>query len=161
MAPWQHLIEAFLVQQLLRTPAFHRAVEKVAKNVHRIRHGTPPHELGGTKIDGPRESGFLGHFLDEVKGQVGKVESKSLNGGSGNAGVNLDSRAMGHAGGKVGQGGRVSKVEEQAARVDEVNADAAWREFEQRSASETPKQGFLGEYIEALRQQVKEGNKKT
>ncbi|EMD00085.1 hypothetical protein BAUCODRAFT_49434, partial [Baudoinia panamericana UAMH 10762] len=68
MAPWLQVVEAFLVQQLLRQPTFHRAVEKVAKGVHRLRHGTPPEELGGTKLDQP--SGMLGHFLDEVKTQL-------------------------------------------------------------------------------------------
>lgn len=131
---------------MLRTPAFHRAVEKVAKGVHRVRHGTPPEELGGTKIDKPGDSGFLGHFVEEVKTQLGQAEGKS-----GNAGVNMDSRALSHQGAK-------SKVEEKAAKVDEETADAAWRDA-QSNASQPQKQGFLNEYIDALRQQVKNGKR--
>ncbi|KAK1059167.1 hypothetical protein LTR74_012855 [Friedmanniomyces endolithicus] len=151
MAPWLRVLESFLVEQLLRTPAFHRAVEKVAKNVHRVRHGIPPEELGGTRIDTPnsQNNGFLGHFLDEVRTQLGSAESKSksLSGGSG---VNLDSRAMGHAGGVK------SKAEAQAAKVDEhsaEDAEAAWRQTQRNAAVPAP-QGFLGEYAQALRQQV-------
>ena len=150
MSPWLRVLEAFLVQQLLRTPGFHRAVEKVAKGVHRIRHGTPPEELGGTRIDGPGQSGFFGHFLDEVKGQLGN-ETKSLNGGTGNAGVNMDSRVMNH-------GGVKSSIEAQAAKVDEMNAEAAWSQAKQTVAQ--PKQGFLNEYVDALRQQAR-GKQKT
>ncbi|TKA75544.1 hypothetical protein B0A55_03536 [Friedmanniomyces simplex] len=155
MAPWLRFVEAFLVEQLLRTPAFHRAVEKVAKSVHRVRHGIPPEELGGTRIDTPnsQNNGFLGHFLDEVKQQLGnESKSKSLSGGSG---VNVDSRAMGHAGGVK------SKVEVQAAKVDEHSAEgaeSAWKEA-QKSAAVPPRQGFLGEYAQALRQQVKSERK--
>ncbi|KAK5125157.1 hypothetical protein LTR85_000833 [Meristemomyces frigidus] len=151
MAPWVRFVEAWAVSQLLRTPAFHRAVEKVAKGVHRFRHGVPPEEMGGTKIDQPGNSGFLGHFFDEVKTQLGQAEGKNRI-GSGNAGVNMDSRAMGH-------GGVKSAVEEKAARVDEINADAAWRDA-QKNAAVPPQQGFLGEYAEALRQQLK-GDKRT
>ncbi|KAK5107425.1 hypothetical protein LTR62_001286 [Meristemomyces frigidus] len=151
MAPWLHLVEAFLVQQLLRTPAFHRGVEKVAKTVHRVRHGTPAEEMGGTKIDQPSQSGYVQHFLDELKTQLGN-ETKSINGGSGQAGVNMDSRAMGH-------GGVKSKVEQQAAEVDAVNAEAAWRDAQQ-NAMQPKQQGFLSEYSNALRQQMK-GDKKS
>ncbi|KAK4549115.1 hypothetical protein LTR36_007571 [Oleoguttula mirabilis] len=164
MAPWMAFVEAWAVQQLLRTPAFHRGVEKVAKGVHRLRHGTPPEELGGTKIDQPGNAGFLGHFFEEVKTQLGQAEAKSGSrlgsgggkpgggGGSGSgsgstAGVNVDSRAMGHAGPK-------SAAEQKAARVHEINADAAWRDA-QKNAAVPPQQGFLGEYAEALRQQLK------
>lgn len=144
-------LEAWAVQQLLRTPAFHRAVEKVAKGVHRARHGVPPEEMGGTKIDQPGNSGFLGHFMEEVKTQLGRAEGKPgsnrLGSGNANAGVNVDSRAMGH-------GGIRTKVEERAARVDEMDSEAAWREA-RKNAAVPPQQGFLGEYAEALRQQLK------
>ena len=178
MSPWIRVLEHFLVEQLLRTPGFHRAVEKVAKNVHRVRNGLPPEELGGTRIDGPQSPGFLGHFLDEVKGQLGH-DTKTLNGGSGNAGVNIDSRAMGHGGVRRG-------AEEVAAKVDEMNAEAAWSEVQQKMSARAPvdevsvnadaawqhaqksggqapgketSEGFLGQYVEALRQQVR-GDKK-
>ncbi|EME77556.1 uncharacterized protein MYCFIDRAFT_19863, partial [Pseudocercospora fijiensis CIRAD86] len=70
MAPWLRFLEAWAVQQLLRTPAFHRAVEKVARQVHRARHGTPPEELGGTKLDDPNQPSFIRHFADELKTQL-------------------------------------------------------------------------------------------
>ncbi|KAK5715687.1 hypothetical protein LTR17_016756 [Elasticomyces elasticus] len=151
MAPWLRMLEPFLVQQLLRTPAFHRVVEKVAKGVHRVRHGTPPEELGGTKIDGPNgaNNGFLGHFLDEVKTQLGNVEGKGNSLGS----PGVDARAVKAAGNVTER--HVVKVEESAAE----DAEAAWREMQKNSAV-PPKQGFLGEYAAALRQQVKAGNER-
>ena len=151
MSPWIRVLEAYMVQALLRSPMFHRQVEKVAKGVHRIRHGIPPEEMGGTKIDSPGgQSGLFGHFLEEVKTQLGN-ETKSINGGSGQAGVNVDSRAMGH-------GGMKSQVEKKVAQVDEMNAEAAWKDAQQ-DVSQPPKQGFLGEYTDALRQQMGSGKK--
>ncbi|KAF2766335.1 hypothetical protein EJ03DRAFT_242636, partial [Teratosphaeria nubilosa] len=70
MAPWLRVVEAYLVQALLRTPAFHRGVEKVAKQVHRIRHGLPPEAPSGTSIDSPHNSSFLNHYWDEVRAQL-------------------------------------------------------------------------------------------
>ena len=63
----------------------------------------------------------------------------------------MDSRAMGHAGEKS----RVEKVEE---KVDEWDAERSWRETE-KNVGKAPKQGFLGEYMGALREQVKGGGK--
>lgn len=135
-----------MVQQLLRTPAFHRAVEKVARGVHRIRHGIPPDEMGGTKIDQPGQSGFIGHFLNEVKTQLGQTERKS------SAGVNIDRRVMdSHHSAKSGSSQSLKTAEEE-------NADAAWQNA-QRNAAEAPKQGFLDEYMSALRQQVQREKK--
>lgn len=155
MAPWLRFLEAYLVQALLRTPAFHRAVEKVARQVHRLRHGLPPEELGGTKIDQPSGSpGFLRHFLDEIKTQIGYAEGKAGSSG-GSAGVRMDSRAMGHQGSK-------SAGEMEAAKADEESADAAWRETVQRrelGGDGEGRKGLLSEYLEALRQQVR-GDKK-
>lgn len=158
MAPWLRFLEAYLVQVLLRTPAFHRAVEKVARQVHRLRHGLPPEELGGTKISQPSGSpGFLRHFLDEVKTQMGQAEGKAGGGGGGgSAGVPVDSRATGHQGAK-------SAGEMEAMRADEESADAAWRESVQRREFDGQgegRKGLLGEYVEALRQQVR-GDKKA
>ena len=142
MSPWIRVLEAYAVAALLRTPAFHRAVEKVAKGVHRVRHGVPPEELGGTKINRPGESGFLQHFVDEVKTQVGAAEAKN-----GSAGVNMDSRAMSPSGVK-------SKVEHETAKLDEETAEAAWRDS-QRNSAQPPKQGMFGEYMGALREQMR------
>ena len=54
--------------QLLRTPGFHKAVQSLQRRVYRLRYGTPPEEMGGTKIDeGPS---FLQHFKDELRDQI-------------------------------------------------------------------------------------------
>ena len=140
MAPWLRFLEAYAVQLLLRTPAFHRGVEKVAKGVHRIRHGIPPEEMGGTKIDDPTKSSFLRHFSEEVQTQLGRAEAKS-----GDALVKSESSA-------ASKGARSSSVEQ----VEEENAEAVWRNAQKRDA-EAPKQGFMGEYIGALREQMRNG----
>lgn len=77
--PWLAVLEAYLVQRLLRSPAFHRAIGKAHKSVHRMRHGIPPEEMGGTKLDTPAGQGFVSHFIDELKGQAlgGKSAAKS------------------------------------------------------------------------------------
>ncbi|KAF2084554.1 hypothetical protein K490DRAFT_68673 [Saccharata proteae CBS 121410] len=59
--------EAWATMALLRSPSFHRVVHNIHRNVRRIRHGTPPEELGGTNIDRPS---FLKHFADEIKDQL-------------------------------------------------------------------------------------------
>lgn len=144
MAPWLAVLEAYLVQALLRTPGFHRGVEKVARRVHRIRHGLPPEDMGGTKIDRPDGSpGFSQHFLDEIKTQLGRAERQQ-------------------------QGSTVPKEEQQAASgqrnrdrptpqtraVEDDSAEGAWKDAQRRGA-EAPPQGFMGEYMEALRNQLK------
>lgn len=141
MAPWLQVLEAYLIAALLRQPAFHRGVEKVAKQVHRIRHGVPPDELGGTKIDGQQQDGFLGHFLDEVKTQLGKVEGKNT------AGVNIDRRVM-----------DPQHKTTVAEHVENESADAVWQTAS-KNVSTPPKQGFMGEYAEALREQIRTGGK--
>lgn len=134
MAPWLRVLEAYLVQALLRTPAFHRAVEKVARKVHQARHGIPPEELGGTRIDKPGERGFTGHFVDELKTQLGYAEQREANAAVKSKG-SVDAR-------------------QQKGTVVEEGADGAWRHA-QRVAREEPKKGFMGEYMDALREQVK------
>lgn len=37
--------------KLLASPSFHRMVGRVHQKVQNIRHGVPPEEMGGTKID--------------------------------------------------------------------------------------------------------------
>nr|POE48849.1 hypothetical protein CFP56_38946 [Quercus suber] len=147
MSPWLRVLEAYLIAALLRQPAFHRAVEKVARQVHRIRHGIPPDELGGTKIDGPKDSGFLGHFLDEIKSQLGKAEGKDT------AGVNIDRRVMDP---QMGRQRTAAKVDQ--AQAEDESADAAWRTAS-KNVNQPPKRGFLGEYTEALREQIRTGGK--
>ncbi|KAK5172698.1 uncharacterized protein LTR77_002818 [Saxophila tyrrhenica] len=141
MAPWLRFLEAYMVQMLLRTPAFHRGVEKVARSVHRIRHGTPPEELGGTKIDGKSNDGFLRHFSEEVQTQLGRAEAKN-----GETAVKNTSE---HASEKKGPRGR-----EWAQETEDETADAAWQNTQKRAA-EPPKQGFLDEYMGALREQLR------
>jgi len=166
-----------MVQQLLSTPAFHRAVEKVARQVHRMRHGIPPEELGGTKIDRPGDSGFLQHFVDEVKTQIGAVENKSVTGGTG---VNIDARVMADQ-------GTSKRIKEEAERVvdesaeavwrdaqrnvasqvskqtmtgeSDASAEAVWREAQRNTASQAPKQSIFGEFGSAIREQFKNGRK--
>jgi len=145
MAPWLRFVEAWAVQQLLRTPAFHRAVEKVARQVHRVRHGTPPDELGGTKIDQPGSSGYLQHFMDEVKTQIGSAESKNA---GGNTGLNIDGRVMADQ-------GTTARVNAEAEKVIDESAEAAWRDSQRNAASQTPRQSILGEFGSAIREQWK------
>lgn len=143
MAPWLRVLEAYLVQALLRTPAFHRGVEKVARQVHRFRHGTPPEEMGGTKIDDPNKSGFAKHFYEELQTQLGRAEAKN--------GESTAMKTMGDA-----RGGRGSHVAEQANKAEEETADAVW-ESAKKTPSEGPKQGFLGEYIGVIKEQLRGG----
>ena len=140
MAPWLRFLEAYLVQMLLRTPAFHRGVEKVARQVHKMRHGTPPEEMGGTKIDRSGNHSFVKDFYEEVQTQLGRAEGKS----GGDTAVKT-TRAENSAGAQ----GVKEKVEDQG-------ADAVW-ESTKKTSSEAPKQGFMGEYIGALREQIRSG----
>ena len=129
-----------MVQLLLRTPAFHRAVEKVARGVHRVRHGIPPEEMGGTKIDQPSNGSFLKHFTEEVQTQVGRAEARG-----GEAAVKCTERGGARAG-----GGAEKKVEEET-------AETAWESAKRRAEQGEERQGFLGEYMGALREQVRGG----
>lgn len=168
MAPWLRLLEGWAVEQLLRTPGFHRAVEKVAKNVHRVRNGLPREEAGGTSIDRGDGPGFGQHFYDELKSQLGRAErsehtstvlqdegkrydrsplNKSRPGsekeeaeGSDAAWYELQRRSAG------------SRSE--AAAEEAQDSDAAWKDIQRRSA-EPPKQGFMNEYMDALRSQLR------
>ncbi|PMD13990.1 hypothetical protein NA56DRAFT_711354 [Hyaloscypha hepaticicola] len=73
---WRLLvIEAWLVQRLLASPTFHRAVRRVHKRVEEARRGEKlydPSEMGGTQVDAP--SGwslqkFIQNFREELKDQ--------------------------------------------------------------------------------------------
>lgn len=140
MAPWLRLLEGWAVEQLLRTPGFHRAVEKVAKNVHRVRNGLPREEEGGTNIDRPGESGFGQHFFDELKTQLGQAER-----GEQNSPILKDEAKMKDA--------NIHEHKREPVEEDE-SSDAAWREI-QRKGAEPPKQGFMTEYMDALRSQLR------
>jgi len=69
--------EVWAVARLLSSPTFHRGVEKIAKQVHKIQHGTPMSEMGGTKLDRPGPS-FFKHFKDEIKEQLRIKDDKRL-----------------------------------------------------------------------------------
>jgi hypothetical protein len=132
-----------MVQWLLRTPAFHRGVEKVARGVHRLRHGIPPEERGGTKIDAPTKDTFLRHFSGEIQTQLGRAEAKT-----GQTATNSE-EAWARAQGRRGP-------EWAAKEAGDETADAAWKAAQQQAA-QPPKQGFMGEYMGALREQLKNG----
>lgn len=144
MAPWLRLLEGWAVEQLLRTPGFHRVVEKVAKNVHRVRNGLPPEEKGGTSIDRPDQPGFGQHFFDELKTQIGRTERGEQNS------TMLQDEA------KIFKNG--NSKENASRTVEDEGSDAAWRDI-QKSSAEPPKQGFMSEYMDALKAQLR--NEKT
>ncbi|GAB7366200.1 hypothetical protein MBLNU230_g7760t1 [Neophaeotheca triangularis] len=145
MAPWLAFLEAWAVQQLLRTPGFHRGVEKFAKTVYRYRNNLPPEQKGGTHLDDPSKQSFVKHYFEELQTQLGRAERKEQ-----------QQRVTRAPGGKPG-------VKEEP--MDE-SADGAWREISRGMKAEEVKggngakksgQGFLGEYSEALRQQFRGG----
>lgn len=135
---WQRVLEAYLVQALLRTPAFHRVVERVAKNVHRLRHGVPPEEMGGTKIDDPNSGSFLRHFSEEIQTQLGRAEAKT---------------------GDAAAAKTESAASKRSAEVaEDESADAVWQNARKNvEDGQKQPQGFLGEYAAALREQLKGG----
>ncbi|KAJ4518135.1 hypothetical protein HRR76_000248 [Exophiala dermatitidis] len=72
MTWWLWHFEKRLIDMLLRSPSFHKGVQKVHKTVHQIQHGKPPEYYGGTHIDSEHEAKQgLGHFFklfwDELK----------------------------------------------------------------------------------------------
>jgi hypothetical protein len=142
MAPWLQFVEAWAVQQLLRTPGFHRVVEKVAKNVHRVRNGLPREEKGGTSIDRPDGSTFGKHFFDELKTQLGRAERLEQNSTSVRKEPNISEMRR----------PKPRMSEEETAKS--AGSDAAWQDY-QRRAAEPPKQHFMAEYMEALRAQMR------
>lgn len=185
MAPWFALLEAWAVQALLRTPAFHRAVEKVAKNVHRVRHGLPREEEGGTSIEGQKKDGFTKHFMGAVKGQLGAAEeaaeaekarkpmsyAEQLRNGRVEARKVVEEEDVGAMDAEAAWRRAMKKLEEAEAdakvkgkgktHVDivEEDADSAWRSTSQKLGQGDGKRGFMGSYIDALREQVRENKR--
>ena len=39
------------LSQLLRSPIFHRMVGRVHEKIQHVRHGVPPEQMGGTKLE--------------------------------------------------------------------------------------------------------------
>ena len=146
MAPWLHLLERWAVEQLLRTPGFHRAVEKVAKNVHRVRNGLPREEAGGTNIDRPDGPGFGKHFYDELKTQLGRAER-----GEQNSTILREES-------KIFESGTSKNHMPRSDAVKDEGSEAAWRDIQQ-SSKEPPNQGFMSEYMEALKSQLRNEQK--
>lgn len=168
------------MQALLRTPAFHRAVEKVAKNVHRVRHGLPREEEGGTKLEGQEENGFTKHFMDSVKGQLGAAEQaeaekarprnyyEQLRQGKNQAGAAIeddesieamDAEAAWRRASRKLEAKKSQTKPKQQMEVVEEDADAAWRTTSQNLGQSEPSRGFMGKYMDALREQVRENKK--
>ena len=159
MAPWLRVLEAYLVQLLLRTPAFHRGVEKVARQVHRVRNGIPPEEMGGTKIDQPGNSSFFKHFNEEIQTQLGRAEGDAARSSRVEQARSAGQRVEQPEGADAVWDNMKKQAPPQHAQkkvvVDE-GADAAW-ESARRKTESGAKRGFIGEYVEALREQTKNG----
>ncbi|KAJ9202361.1 hypothetical protein DTO166G4_6529 [Paecilomyces variotii] len=69
---WLRAFEIWLTGRLLASPTFHRMVGRVHRRIQIFRYGTPPEEMGGTKIDNNNGSGakhFLQLFKDELSEQ--------------------------------------------------------------------------------------------
>ncbi|KAL1303281.1 hypothetical protein AAFC00_006688 [Neodothiora populina] len=142
-APWMALVEAFLVKKLLESPAFHRAIGKAHKNVHRLRHGLPPEETGGTKLDSPAGRGFLGHFVDEIKDQA-------LRGGKGNAADTSNGGLRSHTPPRRPQ----QQQQQQQARRSQPRSQTQ-RFDEADHASQQP--GFMTNFLDELKGQFRGG----
>ncbi|KAL3475022.1 hypothetical protein BJX99DRAFT_259782 [Aspergillus californicus] len=82
MAPNQFFLRAleiWLTTRLLASPTFHRMVGNVHRKVQHMRHGIPPEEMGGTKLEknGPDLKQLFTYFKEEVKDQFkGKPPNK-------------------------------------------------------------------------------------
>jgi hypothetical protein len=171
MAPWLQFLEAWAVQQLLRTPGFHRAVEKIARRVHRARHGIPPDELGGTNIDQPgNQSNFMKHFMEEIKTQIGAAEQRQQQGVISASQKtppkpNTSSTPVEeqHNAESVWQYAQRNTVRQEPVKkkssTTQEDADAAWREALRNGSPEAPKGSFMGEYMSALREQIRQNPK--
>lgn len=142
MAPWLRLLEGWAVEQLLRTPGFHRGVEKVAKTVHRVRNGLPREEKGGTNIERPEGSGFGQHFFDELKTQLGRAERSEQN------------SPILREESKIFESSKSNSRMSDSEATKDFTSDAAWQDT-QRRAAEPPKQHFMAEYMDALRAQLR------
>ncbi|TPX07734.1 uncharacterized protein E0L32_010630 [Thyridium curvatum] len=80
MAPWNLFVrtlllcETAIVNRILASPGFHRAVGRIHRRVEDYRFGRNPHEplRPGEATEEPNvtRSGFLGHFVDELKNQI-------------------------------------------------------------------------------------------
>ncbi|KAK4161638.1 hypothetical protein QBC43DRAFT_291730 [Cladorrhinum sp. PSN259] len=67
-------LEDFLVSQILRSPTFHRGVQRIHRTVQEARHGRNPNEplKPGEATANPNKvepDSFVKHFVDELKNQ--------------------------------------------------------------------------------------------
>ncbi|KAH8881402.1 hypothetical protein GQ53DRAFT_832449 [Thozetella sp. PMI_491] len=68
-------LENMIVQQILRSPTFHRGVRSIHRRVEDYRYGRDPNEplRPGEATEEPslaKGNGFLKHFVDELRNQA-------------------------------------------------------------------------------------------
>jgi hypothetical protein len=75
-------MEDAIVSQILRSPGFHNGVRAIHRRVQDYRHGRNPDEplRPGEATEDPSVSktGFLTHFIDEIKNQFRGTPSDDL-----------------------------------------------------------------------------------
>ncbi|KAB5536252.1 hypothetical protein GE09DRAFT_1226974 [Coniochaeta sp. 2T2.1] len=61
-----------MITALLRSPTFHRGVQKIHRKVQDVKHGRDPNDplRPGEATEEPGKPSFLQHFIDEVKNQI-------------------------------------------------------------------------------------------
>ncbi|KAH9905589.1 hypothetical protein F4778DRAFT_778981 [Xylariomycetidae sp. FL2044] len=62
----------YFVQMILRSPGFHRGVQRIHDTIHDRRYGRNPHEplRQGEATREPSQAGnFFAHFIDELRNQ--------------------------------------------------------------------------------------------
>ncbi|KAK3290130.1 uncharacterized protein B0H64DRAFT_447435 [Chaetomium fimeti] len=80
MAPWGRLLwavvlrlENVLVNQILRSPTFHRGVRRVHRTVEDIRYGRDPSDplrQGEATAEPNRSGNFIKYFIEELRNQA-------------------------------------------------------------------------------------------
>ncbi|KAI0887068.1 uncharacterized protein GGS22DRAFT_121054 [Annulohypoxylon maeteangense] len=73
MFKWFFLAEDYVVQLILRSPSFQRGVRRIHRTVQDYKHGRDPSEPlreGEATRDPTNSSGFLSHFIDELRNQA-------------------------------------------------------------------------------------------
>ncbi|KAK3994493.1 hypothetical protein QBC44DRAFT_322753 [Cladorrhinum sp. PSN332] len=73
---WAAVLQAedFLVRQILRSPGFHRGVQRIHRTVQEVKYGRNPNEplKPGEATANPHKvdpDSFFKHFTDELKNQ--------------------------------------------------------------------------------------------
>ncbi|KFA70602.1 hypothetical protein S40285_04697 [Stachybotrys chlorohalonatus IBT 40285] len=71
-----HVFEDRIIEAILRQPSWHRFVGRIHRSVHERQYGRNPHEplAPGEATADPdatgRSTGFLKHFVDELRNQA-------------------------------------------------------------------------------------------